>query len=95
MKTTTAIAGALLAIASTTAFAQEMSRDQMMQRQQQMQPGRTDAVPSPRTGDSSQGGVPSGTSGSGTLMQQREQGMSPNSSSNSPQGSQSTGTIKQ
>ncbi|WP_144063324.1 hypothetical protein [Caballeronia insecticola] len=95
MKTTTAIAGVLFALVSTTALAQEMSRDQMMQRQQQMQPGRTDAVPTPRTGDSSQGGVPSGTSSSGTLMQQREQGMSPNSTSNSSKGSQSTGTMKQ
>jgi hypothetical protein len=95
MRTTIAIAGALLTIASSAAFAQEMSRDQLMQRQQQMQPGRNDTVPAPRTGDSSQGGVQSGTSGSGTLMQQREQGMSPNPSQGAPQGSQSTGTMKQ
>ncbi|WP_321791558.1 hypothetical protein [Caballeronia sp. J97] len=91
MRATPMIAGALLALASTAALSQEMSRDQLMQRQQQMQPGKNDAMPSPRTGDASQGGVQSGTSGSGTLMQQREQGMSPNQS----QGSPSTGAIKQ
>lgn len=91
MRTTTVIAGALLALASTAALSQEMSRDQLMQRQQQIQPGKNEPVPAPRTGDSSQGGVQSGTSGSGTLMQQREQGMSTAPS----QGSQSTGTIKQ
>ncbi|WP_250512786.1 hypothetical protein [Caballeronia sp. INDeC2] len=91
MRTTTMIAGALLALASTAALSQEMSRDQMMQRQQQMQPGKSDSMPAPRTGDASQGGVQSGSSGSGTLMQQREQGMSPNQA----QGSQSTGTMKQ
>lgn len=95
MRTTTAIAGALLAIASSTAFAQEMSRDQLMQHPQPMQPGKNDAVPTPRTDDSSQGGVQSGTTGSGTLMQKREHGMSPNPSTGTPQGSQSTGTIKQ
>jgi hypothetical protein len=91
MKTPIIIAGALLALSSTVALSQEMSRDQLMQRQQQMQPGKNEPMPAPRTGDASQGGVQSGTSGSGTLMQQREQGMSPNQS----QGSQSTGTIKQ
>jgi hypothetical protein len=91
MRTTTVIAGALLALASTAALSQEMSRDQMMQRQQQMQPGKNEPMPSPRTGDASQGGVQPGTSDSGTLMQKREQGMSPNQS----QGSQSSGTIKQ
>ena len=95
MRTTTVIAGALLALASTAAMSQDMSRDQLMQRPQQMQPGRNEPVPTPRTGDSAQGGVPSGTSGSGTLMQQREQGMSPNSSQAPGQGSQSTGPIKQ
>ncbi|EKS68121.1 MULTISPECIES: hypothetical protein [Caballeronia] len=91
MKTTTAIAGALLALASTSALSEEMSRDQLMQRQQQMQPGKNEPMPAPRTGDSSQGGVQSGTSGGGTLMQQREQGMSPAQ----PGDSKSTGTIKQ
>ncbi|BBU27210.1 hypothetical protein BTHE68_09440 [Burkholderia sp. THE68] len=91
MRTTTVIAGALLALASTAALSQEMSRDQLMQRQQQMQPGKSEPMPAPRAGDSSQGGVQSGTSGSGTLMQQREQGMSPNQAPTSP----STGTIKQ
>jgi hypothetical protein len=85
------IAGALLALASATALSQEMSREQLMQRQQQMQPGKNEPMPAPRTGDSSQGGVQSGSSGSGTLMQQREQGMS----ADQPQGSKSTGTIKQ
>ncbi|SAK59512.1 hypothetical protein AWB76_02764 [Caballeronia temeraria] len=91
MRTTTVIAGALLALASTGATSQEMSRDQLMQRQQHMQPGKNEPVPRPQTGDSSQGGVQSGTSGGGTLMQQREQGMSPEQS----QGSRSTGAIKQ
>ncbi|MFM0321170.1 hypothetical protein [Caballeronia glebae] len=91
MRTTTVIAGALLALASTSALSQEMSRDQLMQRQQQMQPGKTEPTPSPRTGDSSQGGVQSGTSSGGTLMQQREQGMSPAQ----PGDSKSTGAIKQ
>ncbi|SAK65427.1 hypothetical protein AWB77_02481 [Caballeronia fortuita] len=91
MKFTTVIAGALVALASTAALSQEISREQMMQRQQQMQPGKNETMPAPRTGDASQGGVQSGTSGSGTLMQQREQGMSPGQA----QGSQSTGTIKQ
>ncbi|SAK52915.1 hypothetical protein [Caballeronia ptereochthonis] len=91
----TIVIGALVAIASTAAFGQEMSRDQLMQRQQQMQPGRNDTVPAPRAGDSSQGGVQSGSSSSGTLMQQREQGMSPSPSQGTPQNSQSTGTIKQ
>ncbi|BAO86031.1 MULTISPECIES: hypothetical protein [Caballeronia] len=91
MRTTIAIAGALLAIASTSALSQEMSREQLMQRQQQMQPSKNEPMPSPRAGDSSQGGVQSGSSGSGTLMQQREQGMSPNQS----QGSQSSGPMKQ
>lgn len=95
MRTNTAIAGALLAIASSTALAQEMSRDQLMQHPQPMQPGKNDTVPAPRTGDSSQGGVQSGTSGSGTLMQKREHGMSPSPSQSTPQGSQSTGTMKQ
>ncbi|SAK48196.1 hypothetical protein AWB79_01262 [Caballeronia hypogeia] len=95
MSITTMIAGAFLALASTATLAQEMSRDQMMQHPQQMQPGRNEPMPSPRTGDSSQGGVQSGTSGSGTLMQKREQGMAPGQSQGSPQGSQATGTMKQ
>jgi hypothetical protein len=94
MRSTIVIAGAVLALASTATLSQEMSRDQLMQRQQQtqqMQPGKNEPAPSPRTGDASRGGVPSGTSGSGTLMQQREQGMSPNRS----QGSSSSGSMTQ
>ncbi|MDR5756704.1 hypothetical protein [Caballeronia sp. LZ035] len=92
MKATLAIGGALLALCSATAFAQDMSRDQLMQKPQPMQPGKHDSVPMPRTGDASRGGVPSGTSESGTLMQQREHGMSSDTPANSPQ---STGTMKQ
>ncbi|SPB18527.1 hypothetical protein NOV72_05726 [Caballeronia novacaledonica] len=91
MRTPILIAGTLLALASTAALSQEMSREQLMQRQQQMQPGKNETMPAPRTGDASQGGVQSGSSGSGTLMEQREQGMSPNQA----KGSQSTGTMKQ
>lgn len=92
MKATLAIGGALLALSSATAFAQDMSRDQLMQKPQPMQPGKHDSVPMPRTGDASRGGVPSGTSGSGTLMQQREHGMSSDAPAHPPQ---STGTMKQ
>lgn len=95
MRTANMIAGTLLVLASAAAMSQDMSRDQPMQRPQQMQPNRNDTVSAPRPGDSSQGGVQSGTSESGTLMQKREQGMSPESSPAPAQGSQSTGTIKQ
>ena len=98
MRTTTVIAGALVALASTAAMSQDMPRGQSMQHPQQMQPMQPNGngpAPKPRTGDASQGGVQSGTSGSGTLMQKREQGMSPESSSAPTQGSQSTGPIKQ
>ena len=91
MRTTIAIAGALLALASTAALSQEMSRDQLMQRQQQMQPGKNEPVPRPRTDDSSQGGAQPGTSDSGTLMQRREHGMAPGQTHSAP----STGTITQ
>jgi hypothetical protein len=92
MKATFAISGALLAICSATTFAQDMSRDQLMQRPQPMQPGKHESMPAPRTGDASRGGVQSGNSGSGTLMQQREHGMSSDTPTHPPQ---STGTMKQ
>ncbi|SAL87596.1 hypothetical protein AWB74_08181 [Caballeronia arvi] len=99
MRTTTVIAGTLLAFASTVAMSQDIPRDQSTQLQQQMQPMQPKGngpAPVPRTGDSSEGGVQSGSSGSGaTLMQNREQGMSPESSPAPTQGSQSTGPIKQ
>jgi hypothetical protein len=95
MKATIAIAGALLALSSAATFAQNMSRDQPMQRPQPTQSGQNDSVPTPQSGDASQGGAQSGTSGSGTLMQKREQGMSPDTSHNAPRSPQSTGAIKQ
>jgi hypothetical protein len=95
MRASIPIAAVLLALSSASAFSQDMSRDQLMQRPQPMQPGKNDSVPAPRTGDASQGGVPSGTSGSGTLMQQRERGMSPDASPTAPRAPQSTGTMKQ
>ncbi|KIG10294.1 hypothetical protein [Caballeronia concitans] len=94
MKATAAMAGALLALVSTATFAQEMSRDQLNQRPQQMQ-GQTNASPTPGSNDASQGGVPAGTSGSGTLMQQRQQGMSPEASPAPARGGKATGTMKQ
>ncbi|GGD53909.1 hypothetical protein [Caballeronia grimmiae] len=94
MKATAAIAGALLALASTATFAQDMSRDQMNQRPKQMQ-GQPSASPMPGSNDASQGGAPAGTSGSGTLMQQREQGMSPDASTAPSGGGKATGTMKQ
>ena len=94
MRTMTAVAGALIVLASTTALSQGTSRDQS-QRQQQMQPGSNEPSPAPGTDGSSQGGMQAGSSESGTLMQRREQGMSPNSSKDSGQDAQSTGKIKQ
>ncbi|WP_250499245.1 hypothetical protein [Caballeronia sp. GAWG1-5s-s] len=93
MKATAAIAGALLALASTASLAQEMTRDQMNQRPQTQQQGQN-ASPG-GANDAAQGGAPSGTSGSGTLMQKREQGMSPDTSQPPARGSKSTGTMKQ
>ena len=94
MKAIAAIAGAVLALASTASLAQEMTRDQMNQRPQAQQ-GQTSASPTPGSHDASQGGAAAGTSGSGTLMQRREQGMSPDSSKAPAQGSKSTGTMTQ
>lgn len=95
MKATAIIAGALLALASTAALAQDMSRDQLNQRPSQMKP-ESGTAPTQRMNESSQGGVQSGSgsSGSGALMQQREQGMSPEGSQPG-QGSSSTGKMKQ
>ncbi|WP_244813760.1 hypothetical protein [Caballeronia sp. Lep1P3] len=94
MKATAAIAGALLALASTASFAQEMTRDQLNQRPQTQQ-GQASASPTPGSNDASQGGTTAGTSGSGTLMQKREQGMSPDSSAAPGTSKKSTGQIKQ
>ncbi|MDR5854217.1 hypothetical protein P9239_12955 [Caballeronia sp. LZ062] len=91
MKATAAIAGAVLALASTAPFAQEMTRDQMNQRPQTQEQSASPGG----SNDASQGGAPSGTSGSGTLMQKREQGMSPDTSQAPAHGSKSTGTMKQ
>ncbi|WP_250472059.1 hypothetical protein [Caballeronia sp. GAFFF1] len=92
MKATAAIAGALLALASTASLAQDMTRDQMNQRPPTQQ--GQNASPG-GANDEAQGGAPSGTSGSGTLMQKREQGMSPDTSQPPARGSKSTGTMKQ
>ncbi|MGT2474588.1 hypothetical protein [Paraburkholderia terrae] len=92
MKTATIVVGAFLALVSAAAPTQD---DKSMPTQQQTQPGRDELSPASRTGDLSKGGMQSGSSESGTLMQRREQGMSPDSSQNSGQNPQSTGKMKQ
>jgi hypothetical protein len=95
MKTRLLLVGGLLGAASTLAMAQDMTRDQLNQRPQTMQERPQSVTPTARMNDMSRGGVQPGTSGSGTLMQQREQGMAPDSSPAPANGGQSTGTIKQ
>ncbi|WP_250464371.1 hypothetical protein [Caballeronia sp. GAFFF2] len=95
MKSTALIAGALIALVSTATLAQEMSRDQLNQRPSQMQQVQPGVSPGKNMNDSAQGGVPSGTAGSGTLMQQREKGMAPDATQAPAKGANSTGTMKQ
>jgi hypothetical protein len=96
MKVKLFVAFAVMASASATAFAQDMTRDQLnSQRPQTMQERPQSVSPSARMNDSSRGGVQSGNANSGTLMQRREQGMSPGSSQAPARNNDSTGTMSQ
>jgi hypothetical protein len=94
MKATVVITGAILSIVGSAAIAQDMSRDQLNQKPQTMQRD-SGASPTARMNDAAQGGVPAGTANSGSLMQKREQGMSPDSTQTPSTDSKSTGTMKQ
>lgn len=85
-----------MAAAGTAACTQDMTRDQLNpQRPQTMQERPQSVTPSARMNDSSRSGMQPGSSDSGTLMQQREQGMSSGTSQAPSHGNDATGKISQ
>jgi hypothetical protein len=87
MRTIAFAASLALTLATGSAFAQDTPTREDMSKRQNTVNTQTD-----QSGQSAQGGAPAGTSGSGrTLMQEREQGMSPQGASDG----KGTGKMKQ